>query len=722
MYTATESSPSYIPTLKDLQSLGYADWHAEINKSHSKDDQFVFVAPTTEEMESAYSSAARVDDDGQRLMRGVTYHVDVSSSSIRHKPIAFRPDANGEEFYIWPVKEDCRIIDLIWSTTNFDEWGFTTGRTAILGGENLSKTYTVELPLHVYDNPHSYWERTEDEEEDPTTREDAICILKPSARALLPAVGHVQVFHWDDVEDLASFFEDHPERVSAFQDQEAFDAYVKRAARWDRFDHMQAPTPPAGTRLTWAHAKAAIKARRKTNAEIGLDGFEESRARVKARAARPEVSAAINAWHNDPSDQNRRLAQHACMPFCLRDIVFAKMTQFATFDEWLRRRENAGTATRGGPSVASAEPRRDPMFKRIGKLKAKPRKWLIRGLIACNEVGNPFGRPDSFKGVSAAQLCVHIAGGVDFLGLEVKQGPTAYFAAERGEQVKIRIMGHIHRLGLPEDLPCYFGDRPINLLDDKDVQSLLAEIEMMERDAGQPLRFLVIDTQSRTLDGDENTTKDGAKYARAIEIIRKNTSATLLWIISHTGHAENAQGRPRGNSSLLGAYDTFYQHVKENETSGSIKITLDRDGLGQRVFPFNVTLHDTGLTNDDREPVLVPYLEAAGAPAKFIFKKLDVLEPARPTPNETLMLKALRAAIQKSRNVVRSEDAGGNLLEGARYVTGTEWREEFRTLYKTGSTRQAESQAFTKGRDGLVAKGFVDARGSCYWPTVTAPS
>ena len=242
-------------------------------------------------------------------------------------------------------------------------------------------------------------------------------------------------------------------------------------------------------------------------------------------------------------------------------------------------------------SVAPAKPQREPMFKRVGQLKAKSREWQVKGFLARNEVGNPFGKPDSFKGVVATQLCVHVAGEVPFLEMDVKQGPTAYFAAERGEQAKRRIKGHIDRLGLPEDLPCYFGDRPINLLDDRDVQFLLEEIETIERDAGQPLGFLVIDTQSRTMDGDENTTKDGAKYAKAIELIRRKTSATL-WIIAHIGHGQDAQDRPRGNSSLLGAYDTFYRHKKINETHGSIKITIDRDGLGQKEFHFAVELYD----------------------------------------------------------------------------------------------------------------------------------
>jgi hypothetical protein len=225
------------------------------------------------------------------------------------------------------------------------------------------------------------------------------------------------------------------------------------------------------------------------------------------------------------------------------------------------------------PATNSAE----CMFQRIGRLHAKPRDYLIRGFIARNEVGNPFGRPDSFKGVTAGQLVVHIAGGVDFLGMHVRQGPSAYFAAERGEQVKRRIKGHIQRLGLPSDLPCYYGGKPINLLSKSDVEFLIANIRAIEQDAGRPLVFLVIDTQSRTMDGDENSTKDGALYAKAVEAIRQATDAAL-WIISHTGHGEEAQDRPRGRSLAPTTHFTATRKLMSNAARSKSRLTAMDSG------------------------------------------------------------------------------------------------------------------------------------------------
>ena len=252
-------------------------------------------------------------------MRGFLQQVHFASSELHYKAEVFRPDPSGDEFFVRPVSEDGKFIDLVWATIDLDAWGFSTGRGAVLGSENLSKIYTAELPLHVYDDPILYWEHLGDEE---LAGQDAICLLKPTARALIPAVGHVQVFYWDGVEGLAEgFFPDHPERVSAWQDREAFNSFVNRAALWERFDHMESPILPETSRLTWAHAKAAIKSRRKVNNQTELDQFEEYRAGVRTRASDPEARAAVSAWCSDPSEASRALAQKACMPFFLSDVM-----------------------------------------------------------------------------------------------------------------------------------------------------------------------------------------------------------------------------------------------------------------------------------------------------------------------------------------------------------------------------------------------------------------
>jgi hypothetical protein len=212
--------------------------------------------------------------------------------------------------------------------------------------------------------------------------------------------------------------------------------------------------------------------------------------------------------------------------------------------------------------------------------------------------------------------------------------------------------------------------------------------------------------------GDENSTKDGSAYARAIEAIRRATPATL-WIIAHTGHSAEAQDRPRGSSALLGAYDIFYRYRKIDERSGDIKITIDRDGLGGKEIPFAVGLYDTGAVNEDGEPVVVPYLEAAMAPVKLTFKKAD--EPvgaAIPTRGETEALDALHKAIKKHGLVTPK---GEGIPAGEVTVYEGEWRDSYYEFFRTreqGTLRQG----FSRATKGLIAKKLVNEYGSRRWP------
>jgi AAA domain len=360
-----------------------------------------------------------------------------------------------------------------------------------------------------------------------------------------------------------------------------------------------------------------------------------------------------------------------------------------------RRVEPAVPAPLPQPAAKTVE----CMFQRVGRLETKPREYIIKGFMPRNEVCNPFGRPDSFKGVCAAQLAVHIAGGVEFLGMPVKQAPTAYYAGERGAQVVRRINGHLQRLGLPADTPCYFGNRPVDLLAKADLEFLIANIKAIESDAGQPLGFLVIDTQSRTMGGDENSTKDGANYAKAIEAIRRATSATL-WIVAHSGHDTTKQDRPRGSSALLGAYDSFYRFKKVDERTGCIDITTDRDGLGGKKFLFSVELYDTGAVNEDGEPAMAPYIEAALPKVELTFRGNESA-PVKTTKAEKLALRALATALKQNGQAVVEDGLPGSLV----VVHREHWREEFGDVFE--GEAEAVKKAFNRAVVSLKEKGMV---------------
>ena len=163
---------------------------------------------------------------------------------------------------------------------------------------------------------------------------------------------------------------------------------------------------------------------------------------------------------------------------------------------------------------------------------------------------------------------------------------------------------------------------------------------------------------------------------------------------------------------MLGAYDTFYRHKKIDERRGEIKITIDRDGLGGKEFPFAVELYDMGALNEDDEPVVVPYLEAAAAPMKFKFKKGDEPgAPESPTRAESEALRALHKALKKHGLVTPK---GEGIPAGEVTVCEAEWRDAYYELFRTRE-QSTLRQGFSRATKGLVAKKLVNEYGSRRW-------
>jgi RecA-family ATPase len=149
-------------------------------------------------------------------------------------------------------------------------------------------------------------------------------------------------------------------------------------------------------------------------------------------------------------------------------------------------------------------------FTAVGDiLDDEPVEWAVRGLLAKNTVSLFFGKPSGGKGIAASSLAICIAAGLPFLGMEVAQMPTVYFAAERQWQVRRRIRGLRRKHGLPADTPCFIGGGSLDIRKESDAKELIREVRAIEKRTGAPVGFIVIDTFSRALaGGKENDTAD----------------------------------------------------------------------------------------------------------------------------------------------------------------------------------------------------------------------
>jgi RecA-family ATPase len=114
-------------------------------------------------------------------------------------------------------------------------------------------------------------------------------------------------------------------------------------------------------------------------------------------------------------------------------------------------------------------------------------------------------------------------------------------------------------------VPFYLLDQSIDLL--AEYPDLIESIQAQLNDT--TLSVLVVDTLNRALIGDENDSKDMAKFIRAVDAIRA-AFGCLVVVVHHCGIVGT---RPRGHTSLAGANDTQIQI--ERDKDGLIRATIE---------------------------------------------------------------------------------------------------------------------------------------------------
>jgi len=342
-------------------------------------------------------------------------------------------------------------------------------------------------------------------------------------------------------------------------------------------------------------------------------------------------------------------------------------------------------------------------------------EWAVRGLLAKNTVSLFFGKPSGGKGVVASSLAVCLAAGLPFLGMEVAQAPTVYFAAERLKQVRRRIKGLMRKHGLPNDTPCFIGGGPLDIRKESDAKELIREVRAIEERTGTPVGFIVVDTFSRALaGGKENDTADMGAAVKNVELIRSETGAHVL-IVHHVGLAEDAQTRPRGNSALTAAADICVL-ITKTKSGVDLTVTVERDGLEGKKIKAKFASFKTGV--DDRgKDLTVPYLDlvkvhepedslgategeeegdADAAP------KVDV-KFEKPGTTDAMGIKALGLALRDHGYVPLGHENG--FPDDVATVSWSQWRAEYDKL-RPGHD-EANRKAFSRVGKKLVKSGRV---------------
>jgi len=254
-------------------------------------------------------------------------------------------------------------------------------------------------------------------------------------------------------------------------------------------------------------------------------------------------------------------------------------------------------------------------------------QWLIGGLIVEQALGFIYGPPGCLKTFIALDMALSLSTARQMWWdrpIE-RAGAVVYISSEGQADLKFRIMAWEQAAGVNADAaPFRLIRQSINFMVKEDIAKLLATVQAVVDQTGQPIAAVFVDTVSRVLPGaEENLQKDMTIFVMACDAVRQRFGATVIGI-HHTARA----GNMRGSTVIPGAGDFLIEVKREpGAETGSItavKIKAAEDGWEQ---PFKVTKLAVGLlagnTSLALEPIEVePREPGSGWPERDVCRQI----------------------------------------------------------------------------------------------------
>ena len=228
---------------------------------------------------------------------------------------------------------------------------------------------------------------------------------------------------------------------------------------------------------------------------------------------------------------------------------------------------------------------------------------IIQNLLLEDTVAVLYGESNSGKTFFAIDLALSVATGKNWNGRRVHKGGVVYFALEGGQAFQNRVAAWLKYNQVEgAGVPFAIYTEPLNLLDkERDTKKIIGAINEIGREFNYPVRLIIIDTLSRALSGgDENSSADMGNFVSNIDIIRKQTPVSILFI-HHTGK-DSSRGA-RGHSLLRSAVDTEIKiSIPAGARSRIVTITKQRDlSSEQNPIYFNLINIPLGINKYNEE-------------------------------------------------------------------------------------------------------------------------
>ncbi len=325
---------------------------------------------------------------------------------------------------------------------------------------------------------------------------------------------------------------------------------------------------------------------------------------------------------------------------------------------------------------------------------------VIKGIIGPGELVVIYGAPKSGKTFFVTDMSLHVSARMPWFGHRVNGGLVIYVASEMGIRAQRRVKAWIdERLGDAAEAPLFaLVPKVVNLLDELDVERLVATIESLITSRGKPV-LLIIDTLARSMRGNENATEDMGMVIAVADRLR-DLFGTATVLVHHSG--KDITKGARGSTSLLGAADTYIR-VEADEGGGHVAtVEWSRDSQAGARYGFRLQQVDLGIDRDGDMATTCVLVPSAAAAVKTV-----------KTARRDVALDALREAISEHGETM----AGTSTIpRGVRAVTLDQWRA--RWLLRTGyedSSADSIKVNFGKDRGELLKGGKITISRPYVW-------
>ncbi|MFZ4859229.1 MAG: AAA family ATPase [Desulfuromonadaceae bacterium] len=328
-------------------------------------------------------------------------------------------------------------------------------------------------------------------------------------------------------------------------------------------------------------------------------------------------------------------------------------------------------------------------------------EYLIDELMECDTIGQTFGESGSGKSFVVISKSLAVSEGGTWNGYQCKKGVVLYLAGEGYKGIKRRVKAWMDHHGKTiTDIRNFRLSRQKISFEATDIREVITEGKALERELGESIAYIVIDTLARHIIGDENKTPDMNAFIEAKDRLRIAFPGSVVESVHHTGLAGENKRRGRGSGAGKGAFDYEILCI-----DGTLEFTKMKESEKPQPIEFKLVPVVIG-TRKNGKPITSCIVQFGERSASQ--------KAATMSPLEKTALKALVTVCIAENNLESQQFAGS--LEG--------WRQEFYRIRRieddtltTGTLKKAFQRATGTGVSGGGLKekcfvGFAENRGA----------